>query len=85
MIKIIIVDIHIQNISENPNWTNRKGGLKLCHFETKVKVLKISSVKRLASEKESTWKTMPKNKQWFSGIYSREEGPAPPPFIPNKG
>ncbi len=37
-----------------------KGGLKLCHFETKVKALKLSWVKRLVSENESTWKTLPK-------------------------
>ncbi len=37
-----------------------KGGLKLCHYETKVKALKLSWIKRLASEKDSTWKTLPK-------------------------
>ncbi len=37
-----------------------KGGLKLCHFETKVKALKLSSVKRLTSENESVWKILPK-------------------------
>ena len=33
-----------------------KGGLKLCHFETKVKALKLTWIKRLVSEKDSTWK-----------------------------
>ncbi len=37
-----------------------KGGLKLCHFETKDKALKLSWVKKLVSEKESTWKILPK-------------------------
>ncbi len=37
-----------------------KGGLKLCHFETKVIALKLSWIKRLTSENESTWKILPK-------------------------
>ncbi len=37
-----------------------KGGLKLCHFEMKVKVLKLSWVKRLTSDNESIWKILPK-------------------------
>ncbi len=37
-----------------------KGGLKLCHYETKVKALKLSSIKRLISENNSTWKILPK-------------------------
>ncbi len=36
------------------------GSLKLCHFETKVKALKLSWVKRLYSENNSTWKILPK-------------------------
>ncbi len=37
-----------------------KEGLKLCHYETKVKALKLSWIKRLSSEKDSTWRTLPK-------------------------
>ncbi len=37
-----------------------KGCLKLCHFETKVKALKLSWVKRIISENESLWKILPK-------------------------
>ncbi len=36
------------------------GGLKICHYETKVKTLKLSWIKRLTSEKDYTWKTLPK-------------------------
>ncbi len=36
------------------------GGLKLCHYETKVKALKLSWTKRFTSEKDSTWKILPK-------------------------
>ncbi len=43
---------HIQQID--------KGGLKLCHYETKVKALKLSWIKRLTSETDSTWRTLPK-------------------------
>ncbi len=31
-----------------------KGGLKLCHYETKVKALQLSWIERLTSEKDST-------------------------------
>ncbi len=37
-----------------------KGGLKLCHFEMKVKALKLSWVTKLTSDNESTWKIQPK-------------------------
>ncbi len=36
------------------------GGLTLCHYETKVKALKLSRIKRFTSEKGSTWKILPK-------------------------
>ncbi len=39
---------------------NDNGGLKLCHFETKVKALKLSWIERQVSEKDSTWKILPK-------------------------
>ncbi len=35
-----------------------KGCLKLCHFETKAKTLKLSWAKRLTSEKVSAWKIL---------------------------
>ncbi len=36
------------------------GGLTLCHYETKVKDLKLSWMKGFTSEKDSTWKILPK-------------------------
>jgi hypothetical protein len=68
----------INNIVQNYIWDNstakisqktliqsiEKGGLKLCHFETKVKALQVSWVKRLLSEKTATWKILP---QFFYG------------------
>ncbi len=45
-----------------------KGGLKLCHFETKVKALKLYWVKRLVSEKDYSTKTilqLPQSKYIF--------------------
>ncbi len=35
-----------------------KGGLTLCHFEMKVKALKLLWVKRFTSNNESTWKIL---------------------------
>ena len=37
-----------------------KGGLKLCHFGTKVVALQLSWVKRLVNNTNSTWKVLPK-------------------------
>jgi len=37
-----------------------KGGLKLCHFETKIKALKITWVKRLISDSSHKWKFIPR-------------------------
>ncbi len=51
--------LRIQNLSTNTHTTNRKGGLKLCLFETKMKSLKLSWVKRLCSENDATWKILP--------------------------
>ncbi len=53
------------------------GGLKLCHFETKVKSLQLSWTKHLIDEMESTWKILPKlfysctdlNKCFSTNIY----------------
>jgi exonuclease III len=36
-----------------------KGGLKLCHFETKIKALKLSWVKRLYIGKDANWTILP--------------------------
>ncbi len=38
-----------------------KGGFKLCHFETKVKALKLSCAKRLSIEFNATWKILPQS------------------------
>ncbi len=38
----------------------QNGGLKLCHFETKVKALTLSWVKRLTCKAPSNWKILPK-------------------------
>ncbi len=37
------------------------GGLKLCHFETKSKALKLSWVKRLINPTHANWKILPKS------------------------
>ncbi len=64
----------INNLIQNFNWDGTtskipqktliqqidKGGLKLCHYQTKVKALKLSGIKRLTSEKGSTWTTLSK-------------------------
>ncbi len=42
----------IKNIDE--------GGLKLCHYPTKVNALKLSWIKRLCNNGEANWKTLPK-------------------------
>ncbi len=34
------------------------GGLKVCHFETKVKALRLSWLKRLTSESQSNYKIL---------------------------
>ncbi len=39
----------------------QKGGLKLCHFPMKVHALKLSWIKRLKSNKDSSWKILPKS------------------------
>ncbi len=36
------------------------GGLKLCHYPTKVKALKLSWVKRFCNEQYTNWKVLPK-------------------------
>ncbi len=36
-----------------------KEGLKLCHFKTKVKALKLSWVKRLFTNNNATWTILP--------------------------
>ncbi len=38
-----------------------KGRLKLCHFPTNVNALKLSWVKRLTSDNDSSWKILPKH------------------------
>jgi hypothetical protein len=67
--------IEINNIVQNFIWTNKKakisqstliqdinnGGLKLCHFETKVTSLMLTWIKRLTSESKSRWKLLPQN------------------------
>jgi len=64
----------INNLIQSFMWKNKKakiaqkiliqninnGGLKLCHFETKVESLILSWTKRLISEKNSRWKILPK-------------------------
>ncbi len=37
-----------------------QGGLKLCHYPTKVKALKLSWIKGLCNEPEANWKSLPK-------------------------
>jgi exonuclease III len=39
----------------------KNGGLKLCHFETKVKSLKLSWVKRLTLNENANWTVLPKH------------------------
>ncbi len=36
------------------------GGLKLCHFETKIQFLQLSCVKRLSSSSNHKWKVVPR-------------------------
>ncbi len=43
----------IKNINE--------GGLKLCHYPTKVKALKLSWIKRLCDDSDANWKCLPKH------------------------
>ena len=38
-----------------------KGGLKLCHFDSKIKALKLSWVKRLITKTDTTWTILPKH------------------------
>ncbi len=38
-----------------------KGGLKVYHFPTKVIALKLSWVKRLTLDNDSSWKILPKH------------------------
>ncbi len=42
----------IKNIDE--------GGLKFCHYPTKVDALTLSWIKRLCSNREANWKPLPK-------------------------
>ncbi len=51
---------HFQNCSKTLIQSIQNDGLKLCHFETKVKVLKLSWVKRLTCEEPSNCKIFPK-------------------------
>ncbi len=37
------------------------GGLKLFHFETKIKALPVSWIKRMSTEEASAWKILPKH------------------------
>ncbi len=37
-----------------------QGGLKLCHFSTKVKALKLAWLKRLCDKTDERWKFLPK-------------------------
>ncbi len=37
-----------------------EGGLKLCHYRTKVDALKLSCIKRLCNNREANWETLPK-------------------------
>lgn len=39
----------------------KNGGLKLCHYSSKVEALKLSWIKRLTSKSTSTWKILPQN------------------------
>ena len=36
-----------------------QGGLKLCHYPTKVKALKLFWIKRLCNESDANWKSLP--------------------------
>ncbi len=58
----------INNIVQNFIWDGstseiaqniENGGLKLCHFETKIKTLELSCSKRMSTEHASTWKILP--------------------------
>ncbi len=51
---------HFHNCSRNHIQPIQNGGLKLCHFETKVKALNLSWVKRLTCKAPSNWKILPK-------------------------
>ncbi len=47
-------------------WFNLKdsaknGGLKLFNFETKIRALQLSEIKRMSSEEASVWKLLPKH------------------------
>ncbi len=48
------------------------GGLKLCHFDTKVKTLQLSWVKRLTSAESSTFKILPSLLQKRTRKYTRD-------------
>ncbi len=51
---------HIQNITKTLIQDISKGGLKLCHFKSKVNALKLSWVKRLFLNTNATWTILPK-------------------------
>ena len=66
--------IEINNIIQNYLWNGTtskisqktliqditQGGLKLCHFQTKIDALKLTWVKRLTSNTKHKWKLVPK-------------------------
>ncbi len=50
------------NIAQNMLIQNiERGGLKLCHFPTKFKALKLCWVKRLCDKTDAHWKILPKS------------------------
>ncbi len=61
IIQNFIWDGKIAKIAQNTLIKNiEQGGLKLCHFPTKVKVLKLSWLKRLCDTTDAHWKILPK-------------------------
>ncbi len=61
IIQNFICDVKTAKIAQNTLIKNNEHGeLKLCHFVTKVKALKLSCVKRLYDKTDAHWKILPK-------------------------
>ncbi len=52
---------HFENCTKYFNKNIDQGGLKRCHYTTKVKALKLSWIKRFCNETDANWKPQPKH------------------------
>ncbi len=55
-----ILTWNMKHLKINKNHLTLLGGLKLCHYPTKVDALKLSWIKWLCNNGEANWKTLPK-------------------------